>query len=207
MEGWHAMRCVIQTIPSRLAKAEAQSKALGLPCDLYVDTLMEGPFKAFIKTFIAIPYLNEYRFHMQDDLILADGLSGYLPSLERKMQNEGMHYLSLYSTPRKVFTDAHKNGLRFIKAPVLNYLHLQCVMFSPWLCSKLVEHAGEFDPNNRADDVYLANIIRAYKIPAYYHIPSLVQHDISMPSSVGYVNNKMRTSPIFDKHFMQPTQQ
>jgi hypothetical protein len=156
------MRCVIQTIPTRLDKAKAQSKALGLPCDLYVDTQMEGPFKAFIKTFTTISYWGEYRFHMQDDLILADGLKGYLPTLEKKMRDEEMHYLSLYSTPRKVFKEAHQKGERFIKAPVLNYLHLQCVMFSPWLCSKLVEHAGEFDPNNRADDVDLANKVRAY---------------------------------------------
>lgn len=201
------MRCVIQTIPSRFKEAEEQAKALGLPCDLYVDTLMEGPFKSFIKTFTTIPYEGEYRFHMQDDLILADGLKDYLPSLEKKMRDEGIHYLSLYSPPRRVFKDAHKNNERFITAPVPNYLQLLCAMLSPWLISKLVEHAGEFNPNNRADDVYLADIVRAYKVPAHYHIPSLVQHNIAMPSSVGYVNNKTRTSPIFDKHFIRPTQQ
>ena len=199
------MKCVIQTIPSRLKEAEAQSKALGIPCDIYVDTLMEGPFKAFIKTFQAFPSGEKYRFHMQDDLVLADRLKEYLPLLEEKMRNDGMHYLSLYSTPRKVFKDAFVGGKRFITAPVINYLHLQCVMFSPWMCKTLEKHAEEFDPNNRADDVYLADVVKAYKVPAHYHIPSLVQHNIQMPSSVGYVNNKMRTSPIFDKHFI-PTQ-
>lgn len=196
------MKCVIQTIPARLEFAERQAKVLGVHTDIFVDKDLQGPFKGFIQSLRDIPSGEQYRLHMQDDLILCPGLIYYLPTLQREMREKSMHYLSFYASRRKVFSHALKAGERIIKAPIENYLPLLCTILSPWLVDRLLAHSHQFDQDNKADDMYLAAVMKHYKTPAYYHIPSLAQHDIGIKSSIGYTNNKMRTSAIFDEQFV-----
>ena len=196
------MKVVIQTIPARKERAMQQAQSLGLPCEIFIDHEMRGPLKGFIESIKQFPSGSEYRFHMQDDLILADNLKNYLPQLEKEMKANDMKYLSFYASRRKVFSNALASGSRIIKAPIQHYLPLLCAILSPWLVEKLLSEVDSFDKDDIADDMYLAYLMKRHKEKAYYHIPSLAQHDIGIKSSIGFVNNKMRTSVIFDKEYL-----
>lgn len=163
---------------------------------------MEGPFRAFIKTLKKFPSGDEYRLHMQDDITLSHGLKDYLPTAEKMVKDEGWDYLSFYASRRKIFTEQLAKGQRVAKAPVQEYCPLLCTILSPRLVALLLKHEQDFDQNNRADDMYLASVLKAYKIPAYFHLPSLAQHNIAIPSSIGFVNNTMRTSIVYDHNFV-----
>jgi len=53
----------------------------------------------------------EYRFHMQDDLILCDNLKDYIPEVERIMRANDMHLMSLYAPRYKQLKEANEKGI------------------------------------------------------------------------------------------------
>lgn len=193
------MIACIQTIPSRFEHAKEQADEIGIPCSIYIDKNKDGPFKAFVETLKAFPTGDQYRLHMQDDITLTDDLKDYLPEVERQMREKDIELLSLFAPRRKHMDEQFTKGKRIATFP--NFLWMQCVVMSPWLCQKLIEHAYQYD--DKHDDVYVNAVLRAYKKGAFVHLPSLVQHDITIPSSMGHANNDKRTSPLFDPHFVK----
>lgn len=193
------MKACIQTIPERSQHALEQLNELGLPATfIYTDHDKIGPFKAFIETLKAYPSGDEYRLHMQDDITFCDGFKDYLPEVERLMREGQYDLLSLFAPRRKHMDEQFAKGKRVGTFP--NFLWMQCVVMSPWLVERLLAHSHQYD--DKHDDVYVAAVLDAYKRKAYVHLPSLVQHDVSIPSSVGHANNDKRTSRIFDKDFV-----
>jgi len=192
------MIAVIQTIPERYEHAQKQSVELGLHTSIYTDKDKDGPFKAFIETLRQIPSNGEYRLHMQDDLILCDDLKEYLPHLEQEMDNKGIDLLSLFAPRRKHIKEQYDAGKRIGTFP--NFLWMQSVVMSPSFVDKLLYHAHQYD--DKHDDTYVAAVLSFYKIKAYVHLPSLVQHNITILSSMKHANNEKRTSELFEKDFV-----
>lgn len=192
------MRCVIQTIPERLKFARLQAEKLGVHCDRWVDAEKKGPFLGFIDSLNFCPSGDEYRLHMQDDIIFCDDFVDYLPTLEEMMRKKEINLLSLFAPRRKHMRVQFEKGKRIGSFP--NFLWMQCVIMSPLMVSRLKEHAHQYD--DKHDDVYVNAVLRAYKDKAFVHLPSLVQHDIGIPSSMGHANNDKRTSELFDPHFV-----
>lgn len=193
------MKACIQTIPERQYHALEQLSELGLPdTSIYTDYDKVGPFKAFIETLREFPSGGEYRLHMQDDITLCDDLKDYLPELERQMRDNNYDIVSLYAPRRKHMDEQYAKGIRIGTFP--NFLTMACCMMSPWMVEKCLAHAHQFD--DKHDDVYVAAVLSAYKRRGYVHLPSLVQHDISIPSSMKHANNILRTSRVYDKDFV-----
>ena len=200
------MIACIQTIPERLWHAEEQVREIVFPArpsgiepSIYLDKDKVGPFKAFIQTLREVPSGDHYRLHMQDDITYCDDFVDYLPEVERVMRENDYHIISLYAPRRKHMVEQYAKGKRIGTFP--NFLTMVCSVMSPWLVSKCLEHAHQFQ--DKHDDVYIAEILREYRCKAYVHLPSLVQHDITIPSSMKHANNLLRTSPVFDKDFVK----
>lgn len=199
------MIACIQTIPERLWHAEEQVREIvfparphGLEPAIYIDKAKIGPFRAFIQTLREVPSGDHYRLHMQDDITYCDDFVDYLPEVERVMREDDIPLLSLFAPRRKHMVEQLAKGKRIGTFP--NFLWMQCVVMSPWLVSKLLEHAEGY--NDKHDDVYVSSILYYYYKTAKVHLPSLVQHDITIPSSMKHANNEKRTSPLFDKDFV-----
>lgn len=194
------VRCIIQTIPERLHHAEKQKEALGLPCEIHVDVNKTGPFPAFIDTLKNYDFGNEYRLHMQDDIILCDELKDYIPEVERIMRENNMHLLSLYAPRYKVLKEAHEKGKRWIKS--LSAFAMPAIVFSPELVAEMVSVAHHY-VGWKHDDWFVTDVCARRKIGTYVHVPSLCQHNIGIPSSLMHANNERRTSHTFEPDFVK----
>jgi hypothetical protein len=194
------MRAIIQTVPERLAAAEEQRKALNFPCDIHVDVDKTGPFKGFVASLNAFDYGDEYRLHMQDDLILCDDFKDYIPEVERIMREKDMHLMSLYAPRYKQHLNAHAKGRPYVKS--IAGFAMQCIVFSP-LMVKHMKELAPFYTFSHHDDWFVTEVCWATKTAAYVHIPSLTQHNVfEMKSVMGHATSERRTSQIFEKDFV-----
>jgi hypothetical protein len=139
---------------------------------------------------------------MQDDLIYCNRFKDYLPELEALIKEGDYHLVSLFAPRRKHMKEQFDAGKRIGTFP--NFLWMQCVVFSPWLVNKFLVHSHQY--HDKHDDSYVSLILNHYKVKAYVHLPSLVQHDITIPSSMKHANNDKRTSEIFDANFVDKHQ-
>ena len=195
------MKCIIQTIPDRLELAKKQREALGLPCDIHNDIRKTNAFNGFVDSLNAFDYGDEYRFHMQDDLVLCDDLKDYLPEVERIMRVSDMNLMSLYAPRYRVNLEANQKGKRWIKS--ISAFAMQAVVLSPKLVKLLIEDAHYYK-GWKFDDWFVTDLCRHYKIGTYVHIPSLTQHDVfNIPSSLGHANHERRTSHTFEPDFVK----
>lgn len=194
------MKAIIQSIPDRRDIAKRQADAFGLPCDIYVDEAMSGPFKGFYDSLLAYPSGSEYRLHMQDDLIYCDSFKDYLPEVERLMRDEGMHLLSLYAPRVKQLREQHAKGRRYCRS--FKGFAMQCIVFSPYLVECMLELAPHYDRSPH-DDWFVSEVVLETGIKPFVHLPSLCQHNVfEIPSSMRHPKSIKRTSEIFDKDFV-----
>jgi len=185
-----------QCIPERLGYIKAELK--NLPNVIYhIDENKVGSFESF-KSMLKIP-VDDYRLHLQDDVILADNFSLAIPKIEELMNIRDLDVLSLFAPRRQRIIEAYSKNLLIDEFP--DFLWLQATMFSSRFVSLLrmeIERTTEI----KHDDVFVAEVLREYKIKAHVFLPSLVQHNVELGSAMGHANSKRRTSPIFDKDFI-----
>lgn len=196
------MIAVIQTIPARLERARRQAKEFGAPCDIYVDEKMEGTRIAFVKSLQRFNSQTEYRLHMQDDLILSDGLADYAKAMEEKCRKNGWEHMTFYANARKGLRDKYTAGENIVVEKPRTYTSLLCTLMSPRLVKALIDGADLTNTAWQADDEYAAEVMKKSGIAVRFHLPNLVQHDVSVRSTVGNTGTKDRTSNTFDPNFI-----
>lgn len=193
------MIAVIQCVLERQWYAErtiAEFKAI--PGHIYVDRHRVGPYRGFINSLERFPSGDEYRLHLQDDVILARNLEDYLPTLEQEVRAREIDVLALYA-PRRGHIDASAAaGERF--APFPNFLTMVAVLFSPWAVGAMLEYSSTYSDIH--DDFYVQTVLKKTKRKAYLHLPSLAQHNVRLKSSLGHASTVSRTSKYFDPDFV-----
>lgn len=194
------MFAIIQSIPARYELALKQREALGFPCEIYVDEKLSKPFKGFWDSLLAYDSSDDYRLHMQDDLIYCDDFRDYIPEVMRLMREEDMHLFSLYGPRVKQLREAHAKGRRYCQS--FKGFAMQCIVFSPWLVEKMKELAPYYTGSHH-DDWFVSEVVLYTKIKPFVHLPSLCQHNIwEIPSSMRHPKSIKRTSEIFEKDFV-----
>jgi len=194
------MNIVTQCIQERYDLAVDTLKETDLQSKFYIDKNKEGCLKSF--GYMLNNYsTDDYRLHLQDDIIFADNLKSYLPKLKAYMQNKEIHLLSIFAPNRKLILQQYKEGKTIVPFP--NYLWLQASIFSPRFQSILKKEYNNLnDDTIKDDDVFVAYVLKKYNIKAYVHLPSLVQHNTEIKSSLGHANSKIRESKVFDKNYI-----
>lgn len=194
------MNIVTQCIQERYDLAVDTLKETDLQSKFYIDKNKEGCLKSF--GYMLNNYAtDDYRLHLQDDIMFADNLKLYLPKLEAYMQNKEIHLLSIFAPNRKLILQQYNEGKTI--APFPNYLWLQASIFSPRFQSILKKEYNNLnDDTIKDDDVFVAYVLKKYNIKAYVHLPSLVQHNTEIKSSLGHANSKIRESKVFDKNYI-----
>jgi hypothetical protein len=189
------MVITIQAVEERLfwvRKMQGEVSAV-----VYIDHGKEGSFSSF-REMLKIE-VNNYRLHLQDDVILSKRISEYLPYLENEMKNKDIHLLSLFAPRRKHILESFNRGETFALFP--NYLWLQASIFSKHFID-LMRLEITTTKQNKHDDVFVAEVLKKYKIPAYVHIPSIVQHNTDIKSTMGHSNTYRRESSIYDHNYV-----
>ena len=189
-----------QCINERLELAKKTIVAAEIPALFYVDENKDGCLASFGAMLNKYP-TNDYRLHLQDDLMFADNIIKYLPRVENHMRTKDLHVLSLFAPNRKLILKQYEEGK--VIAPFPNYLWLQATMFSPQFQSVMKkEYNNLSDKSIKDDDVFVAHVMKKYNVKAYVHLPSIVQHNTDIKSSLGHANSKNRESKVFDKDYI-----
>lgn len=203
------MITAVQTIPKRLPYVE--SYHLKIFPDAYVnnDVELSGTYSSFVNLLKEYPR-DEYRLHLQDDIILSQGIERYLPRVIRDMVDLKLHMVTLYSPKKAKLTLSHERGLKYVQIdPFSGNL---CVLFSPTMQEILLEESKTYKQKsslqnkelrtrgNYADDIFVRDICKKHKISIYAHLPVLCVHDISVRSSIGNnTQTKYYVSNLFTK--------
>ena len=53
------------------------------------------------------------------------------------------------------------------------------------------------------DTMFMREFVKVHDLKIYMHLPSLAQHDIKIPSSMGHGDNIMRTTGIYDPDYIK----
>ena len=189
------MQIVIQAVEQRRRFVEnIQSKLLGAIAS-YDNS--GTPIGGFNKT-LNIPLDTEYRLHLQDDIILANGLYNYLPKLEEEMRKNNMKCLSLYVPSQKKLSEAYNQGKRY---ETTDRVWIQGIIFH-----KDIVDASKLDIKTtkeiKHDDVFVRSTLKKIKENAYVHLPGLIQHNVWLGSTVGHAKTTQRMSTIFDINYI-----
>lgn len=193
------MIITIQGIPERAKEIKRLRTALAdfpYPVHLHLDTNRTGPFNSF-RDMLNKYTGEEYRLSLQDDSLLSEDLKDELPKILDKMKNEGIDFVTLFIPNRREFREAWERGEEFVKFK--DFLWMPAIIMSPKVQKILREEANKIEGYLKDDDVFVGKILKQYKIDAYGVMPSLVQHDISVRSSLGHRGDTSRISPFFIK--------
>ena len=179
------MKITIQAIESRRQSVERMLDSLGSGADVEVhwDTQLTGHLNSFI--------------HM---------LIEYLPYIESDMEKNGYDVLSLFAPRRKQLQEYYGDGIKY--AHFARFLWLQATVFS----EKAVEEMktfykeqtelGEVLGAGKHDDVFVQEYLRHYNKKAYCHLPSVVQHNVHIGSSIGHSGSALRMSNMYDRNYI-----
>ena len=196
------MKIVLQCVPERVEKAMQRVNSAGISCDIYVDKEKKGPFQGFVDCLHKYPSGDEYRLSMQDDLIYSEGFVDYLPHLEREMREKEIHLLSLYSPRKNNVIKAYESGKRYWKS--FSGFTTVCTIFSPHLVGLLLDYAPHYT-GSQHDDWFVAATCQMNKVKTFVHLPSIVQHDLEIKSSLGHAwktRSGPRSSPAYEADFI-----
>jgi len=165
---------------------------------VHIDRKRINSFESF-KDMLDIEF-DDYRFHLQDDVILATDLKLYLPKLIEFMKYRNMHVLSLFCPVRRSISVAYFTGMRVTE--YYNYLCNIATLFSKDFINMLKLHVNS-SKERYADDIFVEEVLNKTRTVAYVHLPTLAQHDTSVESLNGHNSSKsfMRTN-LFEKDFI-----
>lgn len=198
MEAWiQSVRARELSVKSILQRINAQ---------VFVDDELKGCFNSFSNMLSNCYSSNKHILHLQDDIVPLKGLQAYLPIVISEMQEKDIHVLSLFAPQRKEFTHQYnkmrERGEKSAIIPFPNFLWMQAVIFSPESITGLRDLISETS-QTKYDDVFVAEYLKATKQQAYVHIPSLVQHNINLKSTLGHRASKNRMSNCYENDFLE----
>lgn len=164
---------------------------------IHVDKKRQGSLISFIDM---LDYkVSDYRFHIQDDIIIAVDLPSYLPVLAKFMEANDIHMLSLFAPARQTIRDQYQIGKRFISYG--NFLGPLGVMFSREFVDKMREHAPD-TKQTMHDDYFIQEVLNKMGKKPILHLPVLVQHNTEIQSINAHPSETYTTSDVFDIDFV-----
>ena len=197
------MKIVIQGIPERAKGIRRIRESLtgNISYTVHLDKKRINAYVTLIDMLAYYPN-DEYRLTIQDDAILCDNFSQSLPLLEEYMVKNKADVLSLYVPNHKSLTQKYKDGFSGIAKPPKTFFPCVCYILSPKIQKELLKYAEFGNPKEtKHDDDFIVEYCVKEKIHIFTIMPSMVQHDIGIPSSLGHANTDRRTSRIFEKEF------
>ena len=190
------MIVTIQGVQNRLSNIKTMLNQLP-GAFVHIDENRTGAFNSF-KEMVFKYDEDEYRLHLQDDIIIPDGFMSYVDKVLLDVIKNDYHVTSLFVPKRKAFENIDKDNSRYVVFD--NFLWMQAIIISPFAIKGLKDHF-DYTAEKKHDDVFVQEWLKKNKIKAYAHFPSIVQHNVYLGSEMGNANSKHRMSPYYDKNF------
>lgn len=196
------MKIIIQGIAERIKGIRRIKESLGnIKYKIHLDTKRINAYVTFIDMLNDYSR-NDYRVTIQDDAILCDNFSESLPLIEEYMIKNNVDVLSLYVPNHNSLNQKYSYGFRGVMKPAKTFFPCVCYVLSPKIQNKLLDYALNGNPKEtKHDDDFIVEYCVKEKIPIFTIIPSMVQHDIGIPSSLGHANTERRTSQVFEPSY------
>lgn len=189
---------VIQAVEKRKHNVDKMLLKLPKSTIVHYDKKMISPISAFYDM---LEYNTmDFRLHLQDDVILPNRFSEYLPYVCKDMKDNEMDLLTLFTPRRKLPKEQLSKGIKYGIFP--NYLWLQATIFSANFIDKMRKHKDIYKIDNKSCDLFVQDCLKHNKIKAYCHLPSVVQHNVYMGSVIGNADNELRMSDIYDSNYI-----
>ena len=191
------MRVYIQTVPERRGYLEtvlfpALSDQGLTDVRPMSDHDHNGPFWNASRIWEQIAHEAEPALYLQDDVILHPAFGHHLSVIA----GHGLEAVSLFAPPRNDMTRFHEDGYTFVEN--YRFLWMPGMILSPGFCRGLVEYARTQDTIH--DDSVLGDYSRLARIPVWNVLPSLVQHNLQIRSTLGTatkVGNTVRETRVW----------
>lgn len=210
------MIITIQTVEERFNYIKEQTKDFYRQPIYHVDLERKGCLSGFLDM---LEYdVQDYRVHLQDNIILADGFEEYLPFLQEFMEKQNFDMLSLYVPKMRRINQLseYKNGVSYLYWFALGFFPLQGAIFSKKFVElmrkevkgkkrdkyeSMKKQKGE-QTRQLHDDEFVMLVAQKYNIKPYIHVPSLVQRNIKIQSTIGSITDSNHESGSFDKDYI-----
>lgn len=189
------MKIVIQAVRQR--EDNVQKMLKHFEAQVVYDETLKGNLPTFMDCMRL--KINGYRLHLQDDMIIPNGFYSYLKKVEADCIKNGFDVLSLYAPKRKQFFEAQEKGLKY--SVFNNFLTMTAVVFSEKAVDGILETYSKYGEEYKDDDVFVAKWLSLSKTKAYVHLPSIVQHNAYLGSTLGHASTSSRMSVFYDKDY------
>lgn len=125
--------------------------------------------------------IEEPTITLQDDVLLHPRFGDAVRVIGRHVEAGRMGAVSLFVPPRKVMLEYYGAGYTFVES--YNFLWAQGLILSPSFTVGLLEFAPTVE--SRHDDAVMNRYCKETRNPVWTTLPSLVQHDLRIKSSIG----------------------
>jgi GR25 family glycosyltransferase involved in LPS biosynthesis len=177
------IQVAIQAVPERMQyvfNLKKQLTEFGLDTSIFCDQHKVGMMWN-MKRILETEWEDKVLI-LQDDVILAPNFQHHLADIESRMDSEGIECVSLFAPPRQYYQDAYKNGTTLYLEK--NFLWNPAMLYSKQYRKDLIEFENNMKDKNWID-VWISNFAKETKRYIYISLPSIVQHDLNIKSTLG----------------------
>jgi GR25 family glycosyltransferase involved in LPS biosynthesis len=192
----------IQAVPERMvyiARFILPRLALaGLAVDVVCDHDHVGELWNSVRIWERIAAGSEPAVVVQDDVIVHAQFGEHLPDIAGHVARGAVGAVSLYAPDRRRWHQRAAQDANFVAPGVPK---LPGMIYAPAYARGVLDYiaAGKA---HAVDDMTVEYYARDSGNPVWNTIPSLVQHDLNVPSSLGHklaANGKLRRSPFWQR--------
>jgi len=181
------VRVYIQAIPQRHGYVQERIFPALDSCPVVTETRVftdwdrHGPLWNAMRIWADIAEGQEPALILQDDVILHPDFTVGLREILEHVFEGRMEAVSLFAPPRKVMREWWEQGHNFVEN--YKFLWMPAILFTARFTRGLLDFAARQDTHH--DDTVVGDYSRLSGIPIWNCLPSLVQHDLDVKSSLG----------------------
>lgn len=189
------VKTTIQAVPERFNYIEPVAKRFN--AIVHIDYEKKYAYKTFIDM---LGYeVEDFRFHLQDDAIVADNLENHLNHLCKFMGDKNIHALTLFNPKRQSMTEQMNKNKRIVSYN--NYVGNIGIIFSKKFVEGMRSHVIH-SSQTKDDDFFIQEVSDKTGMKIYAHLPNLVQHNMGLGSLLNHDGKRdQMVSNIFDNNF------
>jgi hypothetical protein len=183
------VQCIIQSVPQRRQNVErvilpAVRKAIGVEPEIWEDPAKLGARGNFMRIMEDVAGRSSPVLYFQDDVILHRDAGRAVAELGR-LVGDSIQAISLFLPPQKRLDQIAAKGFNMVQNH--NFLWMPGMIFCPAFAKALCGFAPRTSTSSA--DGLVKRFVWWSGVPVWNCIPSVVQHNCNLASSMGHPQN------------------